>query len=116
MLLLVVTITMTLFQIWWGSAYLYAYRQTRERLLLLQVVQGFAFALLFGSAAFAILNNQPVSNPLSTALLVVGLITFVIWRFRGGIRWLFQRYPRGMFDVLLFRKPTVNLKRRVRSK
>lgn len=116
MVLLVLTILMTLFQIWWGSAYLYAYRQTQERLLLLQVVQGFAFAFLFGSAAFAIVNNRPVSNPLSTALLGVGLITFLIWRFRGGIRWLFQRYPRGMFDVLLFRRPVVNLKRRVRSK
>ncbi len=116
MLLLVLAIFMSLFQIWWGSAYWYAYRQTRERLLLLQVVQGGAFTVLFGTAAFAILNNQPVSNPLSAALLAVGLITFLIWRVQGGVRWLFQRYPRGMFDVLLFRKPTVNLKRRVRSK
>jgi Kef-type K+ transport system membrane component KefB len=114
--LLVLVAMMSLFQIWWTTAYLYAYSQTRERLFLVQVVQGVAFAVLFIHATIAAVYQQQINGLLGSGMLIIGVVTFIIWRVRGGIKLQFQRYHRGMFDVLFFRKPAVDLKRRVRSK
>lgn len=107
---------MSLFQLWWSGAYLYAYLQTREGLFLVQVAQGIIFAIFFIYATIGALNQHLANGFIGPALLLIGVVTFIIWRVRGGIKMQFERYHRGTLDVLSFRKPSVNLKRRVRSK
>ncbi len=115
-MLVVLAILVAIFCLWWSIAYLYAYIQTRERLLLLQVGQGMAFTLMFTYISFAGINQLPLSGILLGLLILLAMAASVIWRVRGGIKWLVQRYPRGMLDVLLLRKPAVDFKRRVRGK
>ncbi len=115
-MLAVLTILITVFELWWAIAYFYAYRQIGERMLLLQVVQAGAIGLLFAYITFVLLGNQEVNGLIAGLLLLTALAVAVYWRMQGGIKLLLQRYPRGMVDVLSFRRPAVDLKRRVRTK
>lgn len=114
--LFILTALVFLFQLWWLTAHLVAYRQTNENAYLLQVFQGGAFALLFGYTTIAFFNNQALNLPISGLLLIGGLIASILWRNRGGTQLMAQHYPRGLRDLLGFRRPAVDLKRRVRSK
>ncbi|MCG8353875.1 MAG: hypothetical protein MI924_39425 [Chloroflexales bacterium] len=115
-MLVVLTVFVVLFEVWFAIAYLYAFRQVGERVLLLPVIQALTLALLFTYIAFIALNKQPMSALVSFPLLFVAMVALLLWRRRGGIRSLVRQYPRGMVDVLLFRRPAVDLKRRVRTK
>ncbi len=115
-LTIVVAILVTLFQFWWSSAYLYAYSQVRESILLFQVVQGVSIGMLFLTISVAMLTGQSMNRLISGVLLLLGLVMGIMWRKRGGIDKLFEYYPRAIIDVLLFRKPKVDYKRRVRGR
>lgn len=115
-MLFYLTVFVVLFEIWFAIAYLYAFRQVGERVLLLPVIQAIALALLFTYIAFIALQEQSMNGFVSFPLLIVAMVALLLWRRRGGIRALVRRYPRGMLDVLLFRRPAVDLKRRVRTK
>ncbi|MCU0491401.1 MAG: hypothetical protein MUD01_07430 [Chloroflexaceae bacterium] len=121
--LLVLTVLVAIFEIWWMLAYLAAYRQLQERLLLFQVWQGFAMAVLFSVFAWFIAVPEATTGLIGSlllflvvVLLIVSMWTNYIWRMRGGLKLLAQHYRRGLFDLLAFRRPAVDLKRRVRSK
>jgi hypothetical protein len=114
--LVIFTCLIALFQMWWSVAYVYAYSQIREAALLLQVVQGVMFGMLFVTITISLLTGQDTVNIISGTLLIVGLAMGFLWRRRGGVDLLFDYYPRAMLDVLLFRKPKVDLKRRVRGR
>lgn len=110
------TIFMILFEIWYGGAYLYAYLQTRERVLWLQVVQAVALIALFVYIALTMAGGGQLNGLVLIAMLAIALALNLLWR--QGVRstQLAQSYPRGMLDVLAFRRPVANLKRRVRTK
>lgn len=111
MILVVLSILVTLVQLWWAIAHLYAYMQTQERLLLTQVAQGAVFGLLFIMISIEMITQMDVLNPLiATFMLIVGVILGMMWRRKNGIHVLIDYYPRAMIDVLLFRKPTTDVK------
>jgi len=110
------TIVMIAFEVWYGVAYLYAYVQTRERIVLFQVAQAFFLIALLAYIAFTIANQGQINLLIIIALMIIALAFNALWR--QGIRStkLAQSYPRGIVDILGFRRPAVDLKRRVRSK
>lgn len=116
MLLGVVMTLVALFGAWWAISYFFAYYRLRDRLLLLQAGQGLAFALMFTYITIAWINQQSLSGILIGILILMALGAGFIWRMRGGAEALVRRYPRGMIDVLIFRKPAVDFKRRVRGR
>ena len=105
--LLFLTIPVSIIQLWWTMAYVYAYMQLKEPLLMTQVAQGVAFGLLFVFISLAIVTNQPMSGIFSGVLLLVGLVMGFIWRRRNGVHMLIDYYPRAILDVMLFRKPVL---------
>lgn len=115
-MLTVMTVLIALFGLWWAVSYLYAYRQLRERLYLLQVGQGLVFMLMFTYITVTQLNQQTLNSLLVGLLILMAFGAGFVWRSRGGARTLIQHYPRGMIDVLMFRKPAVDFKRRIRGK
>lgn len=114
--LAILTGLVALFELWWVIAYFHAYRQVGERILLLQVVQAAAIGGLFAYFTVALASNSPINGTLSIVVLLISMGASLVWRMRGGVNHLIRRYPRGMIDVLSFRRPAVDLKRRVRSK
>ncbi len=105
-LMIVLTVLISLVQLWWTLAYLYAYVQLRESVLLFQIGQGVSFGLLFFFISIAIITQQPMSGMFSGVLLLAGLVMGFIWRRRNGINLLIDYYPRAFIDVILFQKPT----------
>lgn len=103
--MLYLTATVSLIQLWWAIAYLYAYTQVKDTLLLLQMLQGITFGLLFLFITIAILTQQQMSGIFSGILLLIGLVLGFIWRKRNGINVLIENYPNAIIDVLIFRKP-----------
>lgn len=112
----ILTTVFALASLWWAVSSFVALRQTGEQLLTLQIGQGLAFALLFGYLSFQLYSGRPLSALISGVLLLMALAAGFIWRTRGGAVSLIKRYPRGMLDVVLLRRPAVDLKRRIRSK
>lgn len=106
------------FEFWWAGTYLFAFSQTRVRLLMLQVAQGYALGFLLLYLLYVISNQLQVNGMIAGFLLAIAFATTVLWRLRGGVRLLIRRYPRGMFDVLTLRRPLVikDMKQRVRTK
>jgi hypothetical protein len=103
--MLVLTLLVSLIQLWFTIAYLYAYIQLRESLLLVQVGQGVAFGLLFVLISLAIATQQQsISGLFSGLLLLIGLVLGFIWRRRNGINLLIDYYPRAIIDVMLFKR------------
>ncbi len=107
-------IVMILLSGWYVVAYLVALYHLRERLLLLPVIQWLLVGLGLGSI---VLNNgTPVLVWVMTPLLI-GLALAGLWRRHPrGLALVLRHYPRGTLDVLTFRRPVVDLKRRVRTK
>jgi uncharacterized membrane protein len=110
------TLSVILFELWYAVAYLYAYRQTREQLIWLQVGQAAALIALLIYIAATIARQSELNLLTVIALLVVALAMNMLWR--QGLRRtsLALSYPRGIVDILSFRRPAADLKRRVRSK
>lgn len=101
----ILTSAISVIQLWWTIAYLVAYTRIKQSLLLVQVVQGVAFGLLFVFLTIAILTNKPLHGIFSGILLLIGLVMGFIWRRRNGINLLIDHYHGAMIDVLLFRQP-----------
>lgn len=104
------------FQLWWTLAYMYAYGQVRATVLLIQVIQGMTYVLFFVLIAWVFFSGQSINRLIAPALLTTVVITILLWRVFGGPALLMRSYPRRWRDVLLFRRPSVDLKRRVRGK
>lgn len=111
------TIFVILFEIWYVVAFLAAYGQLRERAVLFPVGQGLALLAAFGYVAYAGAQDQPLSPPVMLGLLILAMAFSLLWR-RGLSKTpqFFKRYPRGTIDVMSFRRPAADLKRRVRTK
>lgn len=102
--LYIVTALITLIQLWWIVAHLYAYRQLRDSRLLFQVFQGIAFGLLFAYVTVALANQLPINLIFGMLLLVIGIGNGFIWRGRDGVTILLENYDSGIVDLMLFRK------------
>lgn len=107
---------LVIFQLWWAVAYWQAYRQIHAPILLIQVAQGLVYAIFFGVVLAAFATDQQVNRVSVFVLMVLVVLTTVAWRMMRGPAILASSYPRGSRDVLAFRRPAVDLVRRVRSK
>jgi hypothetical protein len=105
-----------LFELWWAAAFIHAYRQLREPVLLVQAGAGLAYVLFLLVVLAAILANQPLNRFMPLGLLAAILLASFLWRRMGGRELMAQRYPRRWRDVLAFRRPAVDLKRRIRTR
>ncbi|OAN45955.1 MULTISPECIES: hypothetical protein [Chloroflexus] len=105
---------MILLSVWYVIAYLVAFVHLRERMLFLPMAQWILVGVGLGSI---VLNNgTPVLVWVMTPLLI-GLALAGIWRRHPrGLALILRSYPRGTLDVLSFRRPVIDLKRRVRTK
>ena len=110
------TIFALLFEIWLGTAYLFAFLQTRERLLLLQVGQAIMIGGVFGYIMIQLWNQTPLNATPIYVMLGISLVLMVIWRRSLEGSSIGRAYPKGMADILAFRRPASDLKRRVRTK
>jgi hypothetical protein len=107
-----------LFEIWYAVAYSVALAQLRERMLLLQIAHAVLLLAAF-SYLLVIAQAQAGFSPFIFAMLLIGaMLLLLFWqRAPGNLPRFLRSYPRGTFDVLLFRRPKVtDLKRRVRTK
>ncbi len=106
-----------LFEVWYAAAFLYAYFQTREQFVLFPFAQALLLLSAFGYIAVAFNTGQGLNSTIILVLLIIALFFSMIWRRNPDSLQRFVRsYPRGTLDVLLFRRPAVDLKRRVRTK
>jgi hypothetical protein len=106
-----------LFEIWYAAAFLSAYFQTRERFLLFPFAQALLLLAAFAYIAFVFSTGQGMNSVIILALLVIALVFSMIWRRNPeAIQRFVRSYPRGTIDVLQFRRPAADLKRRVRTK
>jgi hypothetical protein len=111
------TFGVVLFELWYAAAFLNAYAQTRERLLLLMVGQALLMLAAFAYLGLAILNGWQANGLIVVALLVGAMLLSFLWRRHpAGLAQSLKSYPRGTLDVLAFRRPAIDLKRRVRTK
>jgi hypothetical protein len=115
-MLLVLAVILLLFELWYTLAYLYAYAQTQERILLAPALQGLVMSVAVTVVVLAMLQLMPFSGWLVLTLFVSALLLSLVWRVGIGKTQLAQSYPRGVADILMFRRPAADLKRRVRSK
>ncbi len=107
-------IMMILVSVWYMVAYTVAFFHIRERMLLLPVVQWLLVGIGLGS--IVINNGTPVLVWVMTPILI-GLALAGIWRRHPrGLALVLRSYPRGTLDILSFRRPVLDLKRRVRTK
>jgi hypothetical protein len=114
--LLCILTALLLFQFWWTIACLNAYRQTNDFVYLIQVAQG-CFAVIFFACVIALYGFNSLINPNSPlALLFMIFITSILWRVKGGPVAMAKHFPRGMIDIIQLRRPSVDLKRRVRGR
>ncbi|WP_298814858.1 hypothetical protein [Chloroflexus sp.] len=105
---------MILLSIWYVVAYLVAFYYLRERMLFLPVAQWLLVGIGLGS--IIITNGTPVLLWVMAPLLI-GLALAGIWRRHPrGLALVLRSYPRGTLDLLAFRRPVFDLKRRVRTK
>lgn len=110
------TILMIAFELWYGVAYFYAFVQTREPMLWLQVGQAGLLIALLVYLTTTIANQGQINLLVVIPLLLLTLALNILWRQGVRATSLMQSYPRGLVDVLGFRRPAADLKRRVRSK
>jgi hypothetical protein len=116
LLIIAMALLLTLFQLWWAAAYWHAYRQLRAPVLLVQVAQGLVYTIFFIVVLVVFASGSAVNRLSVFVLMVLVIITTVAWRMMGGPALLASNYPRGSRDLLAFRRPAVDLKRRVRGK
>ena len=110
-------VAVLLFEFWYATAFFVAYSQTREPMLLLMVGQAALMLVAFVYLGLTLVYGWTV-NPILVVLLLVGAMALSLtWRRHpAGLAQSLRSYPRGTLDVLSFRRPAVDLKRRVRSK
>jgi hypothetical protein len=115
--MIVFVVVVSLFQLWYAAAFLVAYSQTQERLLLLMVAQATLMLAAFAYLGLALINGWGANVYIVLLLLIAAMLCSIVWRRHpAGLPHLLRHYPRGSLDVLAFRRPAVDLKRRVRSK
>jgi hypothetical protein len=105
-----------LFQLWWAVGYAHAFRQVRARVLLVQMLVGLAYVAFVAAIVGALLAGQQLPQGVAVAFLIVVGAALVAWRLLGGPAIQARHYPRGWRDVLTFRRPAVDLRRRVRGR
>ena len=108
------TLGVIVFEVWYAVAYGVALAQLGERMLLLQVAHAMLMLAAFGYLMVAVQTQAG----LSSSIFVFAMLLLRFWqRAPGNLMRFLRSYPRGMIDVLLFRRPKVaDLKRRVRTK
>ena len=111
-----IVIFIVLIQLWFIVAFAYAFAQTREPLLWLQIVQSVILIGVFYYISRQIALQAPLNAGIVLILLGICVALMVVWRRRVTQTDLGRSYPRGMRDIFGFRRPAVDLKRRVRSK
>ena len=117
MWLIALTIFVVLFELWYAVAFLFAYNQVRERALLLPVLQAVLMLAAFVYITVAAMNGWSTNPPIVFGLLIAALLISIYWRrIPNGLTQFLSSYPRGTLDVLAFRRPARDLKRRVRTK
>lgn len=105
------------FELWYAAAFLYAYMQLRERPLLLPVLQALMMLGAFTYLSLAVMNGWSANPLVVFGLLIGAMLVSVYWRrLPSGLPQFLRSYPRGTLDVLAFRRPATDLKRRVRTK
>lgn len=110
-------VAVALFQLWYAVAFLFAYAQTKERTLLLMVGQALLMLGAFAYLGLATLNGWSANVLIVGGMLVGAMLLSLLWRRHpSGLPQTLRFYPRGTMDVLAFRRPVVDLKRRVRTK
>jgi hypothetical protein len=111
------TAVVILFELWYAAAFLFAYVQLRERALLLPMVQALLMLAAFAYISIAVINGWAI-NPIVVLLLLIGAMAISLYwrRIPAGLSAMLRSYPRGTLDILTFRRPAVDLKRRVRTK
>lgn len=114
---IVLMVAVILFEIWYAVAFLVAYGQLRDRMVLLPMAQALLMLTAFAYIGLGIVTGQG-SNLIVILLLLIGaMVVSLYWRRTPtGLMQLLRSYPRGTLDVLAFRKPVADLKRRVRTK
>ncbi|NJM09304.1 hypothetical protein HC891_28485, partial [Candidatus Gracilibacteria bacterium] len=107
MLLVVVAVFLLLFELWYMLAYLYAYNQTQERILLAPALQGFVMSVAVTLVVLAMLQLIPFNGWVVLALFVGALLLSLVWRTRVSKTSLPQSYPRGwpIFSLFVARQP-----------
>lgn len=116
-ILLVMTVLVIIFEMWYAAAFLFAYTHVRERPLLLPVAQAVLMLLAFAYLTLALLNGWSANPLIVFGLLIGAMLISIYWRrIPGGLTSFLKSYPRGTLDVLMFRRPAADLKRRVRTK
>ena len=114
---IVFVVAVALFQLWYAAAFLYAYTQTRERTVLLMVGQALLMLAAFAYLGLSLANSWAANVFVVVLLLIGAMLLSLIWRRHpSGLPSLLRQYPRGSLDVLAFRRPVADLKRRVRTK
>ncbi len=111
------TAVVVLFELWYAAAFFFAYMQLRERTLLLPMLQALLMLAAFAYIGLAVMNSWAL-NPIVVLLLLIGAMGLSLYwrRIPNGLAALLRSYPRGTLDVMTFRRPAVDLKRRVRTK
>ncbi len=116
-LLIVLTVVVILVELWYAVAYYVAYLQLRDRMLLFPMAQALLMLAAFVYIAVAALNQWSINLIVVVAFLIAAMLVSLYWRRNpAGLPVLLRSYPRGTIDVLSFRRPAVDLKRRVRTK
>jgi hypothetical protein len=116
-LFIVFVVAVAAFQIWYAAAFYYAYTQTRERTLLLMVGQALLMLLAFAYLGLALAGGWSANVYVVILLLIAAMALSLLWRRHpAGLPYILRFYPRGSLDVLAFRRPAADLKRRVRTK
>lgn len=114
---IVFVVAVALFQLWYAAAFLFAFVQTKERTLLLMVGQALLMLAAFLYLGLALLNGWSANVYIVVLMLIGAMLLSLIWRRHpSGLPYLLRHYPRGSLDVLAFRRPVFDLKRRVRTK
>ena len=114
--LFVCALMVGLFELWWAIGYANAYRNVRAPAMLAQMTVGLSYVAFVLAIAATIFTGQVATQTIAVAFLVIVGIALVVWRLLGGPALQARHYPRGWRDVLAFRRPTVDLRRRVRGK
>jgi hypothetical protein len=110
-------VAVALFQLWYAAAFIFAYAQTRQPALFLMVAQALLMLAAFVYLGLALAYSWAANTVLVAVLLVGAMAMSLIWRRHpAGLPSVLKQYPRGTMDVLAFRRPAADLKRRVRTK
>ncbi|NTU81765.1 MAG: hypothetical protein HGA45_20700 [Chloroflexales bacterium] len=111
------TVAVVAFELWYAVAFLVAYGHIREQMLLLPMAQALMMLAAFAYIGVAVINGWLINSIIVLGLLIGALVISLYWRRApAGLAQFLRSYPRGTLDVLAFRRPVADLKRRVRTK